>query len=84
MGGPINMERKGYESIGCYTYYVTLNYDFDLEFWRSNFKKLYHRNKRMDLHGTKRMWVDWMLDPIVTLKFALTHDLDLGFSRSNF
>ena len=39
MGGPINMEWKGYEVIGCYTYYVTLSYDFDLEFWRSNFKK---------------------------------------------
>ena len=38
-GEPINMERKGYESIGCYTYYVTLSYDFDLGFWRSNFKK---------------------------------------------
>ena len=36
--GPI-MERKGYESIGCFTYYVTLSYDFYLEFWRSNFKK---------------------------------------------
>ena len=32
MGGPINMEWKGYESIGCYTYYVTLSYDFDLGF----------------------------------------------------
>ena len=37
--GP-NMERKGYESIGCYTYYVTLSYDFDLGFWRSNFQKI--------------------------------------------
>ena len=32
MGGPIDMERKGYDSIGCYTYYVTLSYDFDLGF----------------------------------------------------
>ena len=39
MGGPINMEWKGNEAIGCYTYYVTFSYDFDLEFWRSNFKK---------------------------------------------
>ena len=38
-GGPINMERRGYESIGCYTYYMLLSYDFDLGFWRSNFKK---------------------------------------------
>ena len=33
-GGLINMERKGYEWIGCYTNYVTLSYDFDLGFWR--------------------------------------------------
>ena len=32
MGGPINMERKG-----CYTYYVTFSYDFDLGFWRCFF-----------------------------------------------
>ena len=38
MGGPIDMERKGYESIGCYTYFVTLNYDLDLGFSRSNFE----------------------------------------------
>ena len=37
--GPINMERKGYESIGCYTLCVTVSYDFDLGFWRANFKK---------------------------------------------
>ena len=36
MGGPINVEWKGYESIGCCTYYVTVSYDFDLAFWRSN------------------------------------------------
>ena len=39
MGGSIGMEWERYETIGCYTYYVTLSYDFDLEFWRSNFKK---------------------------------------------
>ena len=37
MGGPIGMERKGYEWIGCYTNYVTLSYDFGLGFWWSNF-----------------------------------------------
>ena len=26
-------------------------------------KKLYHRNKRVDWHGTKWMWVERMLDP---------------------
>ena len=32
------MERKGYESIGWYTFFVTLSYDLDLEFSMSNFK----------------------------------------------
>ena len=29
----------------------------------SNFKNLYHRNKRVDWHGTKNMWADRMLYP---------------------
>ena len=44
MGFPIDMERKGCESIGCYTYIVTLNCDliYDLDPWisRSNFEKV--------------------------------------------
>ena len=44
MGGPIDMERKGCESIGCYTHFVTLdfhlNIDLDLGFSRSNFEKV--------------------------------------------
>ena len=39
MGELINMEWKGYEVIGWYTYYVTLSYDFDIGFWKSNFEK---------------------------------------------
>ena len=38
MGGSIDMDWKGYESIGCYTYSVTLSYDRDLGFSRSNFE----------------------------------------------
>ena len=38
MVGPINMEQKGYESIGCYTYFVTLSYNLDIGFSRSNFE----------------------------------------------
>ena len=38
MGGPIDMERKVYESIGYYTYFVNLSYDLDLGFSRTNFK----------------------------------------------
>ena len=44
MEGLIDMERKGCESIGCYTHFVTfnfgLNHDLDLGFLRSNFKKV--------------------------------------------
>ena len=44
MGGPIDMERKGCESIGCYTHIVTLNCDLthDLDPWfsRSNFENV--------------------------------------------
>ena len=67
MGGPINIEWKGYESIGCYNtmwpWAMTLTFDFEGQI----LKKLYHRNKRVDWHGTKRMWVSIMLD-VMTLK----------------
>ena len=61
MGGPIDMERKGYESIRCYTYFVTLSYDLELFkviFW----KMLYLRNGRADWYGMKGMWVHRILD----------------------
>ena len=62
MGGLIDMERKGYESIGCYPYFVTLSYDLDLDFQGQTLKMLYLRNGRANWHGTKGMWVDGMLD----------------------
>ena len=44
MDGPIDMERKGCESIVCYTHFVTFNvpltHDLDLGFSRSNFEKV--------------------------------------------
>ena len=44
MEGPIDMEWKGCESIGCYTLFVTSNFDLnpdlDLGFSRSNFEKV--------------------------------------------
>ena len=44
MGGLIDMERKVCESIGCYTHFVTfnfdLNHDLDHRFSRSNFEKV--------------------------------------------
>ena len=36
MGGPIDMRRKGYESIGCYTYFVTLTLDFQGQIFDSH------------------------------------------------
>ena len=51
----------------------------NFKFWK---KKLYHRNKRVDWPGTKRTWVDRMLDP--SCDFDPSHDPDLEFSRSNF
>ena len=32
--GLIDLEREGYESIGCYTDFVTFSYDLDLGFWK--------------------------------------------------
>ena len=44
MGWPIDMERKGCESIGCYTHFlffnIPLTHDLDLGFSRSNFEKV--------------------------------------------
>ena len=102
-----------------------------LDFQGQILKMFYLRNPRADWHGTKRIWVDRMLNPlcdfqlwpqpwlwpwiftvkfgktrmsgmgwpidmeskgcesieclihVMTFNFPLTHDLDLGFSRSN-
>ena len=62
MAGPIDMEQKGYESIGWYTFFVTLSYDLDLDFQGQTLQMLYLRNGRANWLGTKRMWVDRMLD----------------------
>ena len=137
MGGPINMEQKGCESIGCYTHFVTfnhdLNHDLDLGFSRLNFEKVIsqewecrltwnerdvsrqnvgpmlwlsmytsHMTLTLDFQGQilKKNYISGMGWPInmekkgcesiecwnhiMTSNYDLTHDLDLGFSRSNF
>ena len=69
MGCPIDMERKGCESIGCWTHIVTLNCDrtHDLDPWvsRSNFEKVITQewDARLTWNLSKGMWIDWMLDP---------------------
>ena len=57
----------------------SLTWIFKVKFW-----KCCIRNGRADWHRTKGMWVDRMLDSHCDLNFDLTHDLDLGSSRSVF
>ena len=88
MGWPIDMELKGCESIECWTHAVTFNVHlthdlFTLDFQRQILKKSYLRNGMADWHGTKGMWIDRVLHPLCVFNILLTHDLDLGFSRSN-
>ena len=78
------MERKGCESIGCWTHFVTLSYDLDLGFSRSNFKMTIPGMAGPIDTGQKRCELIGCWTHIVTLNFDLTHVLDLGISRSNF
>ena len=57
MGGPIDMEQKGCESIGCHLLdlLVTLSYDIDLGFSTSNFENAISQVWEADRHGTKSM-----------------------------
>ena len=41
MGGPIGIEWKRYESIRCYTYFMTLSYDLDLSIFKVKLWKCY-------------------------------------------
>ena len=74
MGGPIGMERKRCELIGCYIYLVTFNststMSLTLEFRGQLLKKAYLRNEMADLHGMKGMWVDRMLDPLYDFQLS--------------
>ena len=89
MEGPFDMERKGCESIGCYTHFVTFNvpltHDLDLGFSRSNFEKSHILGMGwpidMELKGCelRECWTH-----VVTFNVHLTRDLDLGFPWSNF
>ena len=65
MEGPIDMERKGCESTGCYTHFPTfdvpLTHDLDFGFSRSNFEQ--GVSQEWVGHRIKVMWIDRMLDP---------------------
>ena len=58
MGGPIDMERKGCELIGCHTHFVTynfdLNHDLDLEFSTSKFEIAVSQESEGKLTWNKR------------------------------
>ena len=89
MGWPIDMERKGCESIGCYTHFVTLNghftHDLDLGFFKVKFWKccISGMGGKIDMEQkgfeSTEFWTH-----VVTFHVHFFHDLDLGFSRSNF
>ena len=79
------MERKGYESIGWYTFFVTLSYDLDLGFSRSKFENAVSQEWEGQLTwNQKGCQLTECWTHVVTLNFDLTHDLDLEFSMSNF
>ena len=92
MAGPTDLEWKGWESIECWTHYVSLNFDLthdlDLGFSRSDFKiaifQAWEGSLTLKVRDV-RLCVDRSSTHYVVLKnFYLTHDLDLWFSRSNF
>ena len=87
IGGPVDMERKGCESIGYYTHFVTSNFDLthdlDLEFSRSNFEKVISQewdgrltwNER-DVQSVARVYTqDALLRRLELLKQTLPHSL---------
>ena len=75
MAGSIHMEQKGCESIGCYTYFVTLSYDLDLGLSRSNFKNAVSREWEGRLTWNQRDVSRWDVIPIMW-PWAMTLTLD--------
>ena len=78
----IDNKQKGYESIECYTYYVTFSCGLDLGFSRWNFEKIcvMGMGGQNDMGKTGFQSIGcW--NHIVTLNFDLPDDFDLGFSR---
>ena len=63
LSGPVVVQHHGL---------LTLTLDFQGQI----LKMLYLRNGRADWHGVKGMSVDRILDPILTMKCDLTHDVD--------
>ena len=92
MGWPIDMELKGCESIECWTHAVTFNghltlshpwplpWIFKVKFWKSRISGM---GWPIDMERKGCESIGCYIY-FVTFNVHLTHDLDLGFSRSNF
>ena len=90
MGCPIDMKRKGCELIGCYLHPLCdfqrsphpwpWPWIFKVKFWKSRVSGMGWQID-MELKGCESIecWTH-----VVTFNVHLTHDLDLGFSGSNF
>ena len=84
MGWPIDMERKGCESIGCYIYFVTFNvhltHDLDLGFSRSNFENAVSQEWRGRLTWNESDVNRWDVTPTLWLStFPSRMTLTLDF-----
>ena len=71
MEGLIDVEQKGYKSMGCCPCFISLNFYFthvlDLEFLRSNFENAISHEWVLSWHGMKGIYIDRMLDPLYDL-----------------
>ena len=82
MGGLIDMEPKGCESIGCQTHFVTLNFDptLDLGISRSIFNSCIS-----GMGGPINMeWKGYESIGCYSYYVTLSYDFDIGFWRLNF
>ena len=84
MGGSMDIEQKECESNECCTHYVTLSYDLDAGFSRSNFEKAVSHEWGDRLAERKGCELIDCRTRYVTLTFNPTNNQELGFPRSNF
>ena len=74
MWGLINIELKGYEQIGCYTYYVAFSYDLDLGFSKVRFWKCCISGMGVSTHlDWKGCELGMMLDAQWDWPWAMVH-----------
>ena len=82
MGGSINMEEKGCESIGCWTHNVTFSYTwpwiFMVKFWKKRIPGIGGK-----LSWTKGMWVNRKSDLLYDFEF-LSSSMTLTFDFEGY